>query len=1100
MSENKPGRPRRGGPMGGGFGRPVEKAKDFKGTFRRLIRYLKPHKRNLIIVLIFAIASTSFTIAAPKISGKATNKLQNAYMARTMLKEMTKAQNEAVDQMNSKMGDVQTDVVEQINDKMVDGQKKAVDQITSSMADAQTKAVDELYKGVAIQMYNGVVSGQKTAVDQIVKQMGSAQKTLVAQIQQQMQQMQQAQQAGVQTPPMDPKLVEAMQKLMKLPMIDSQSGRSAKVKTALEFIDILQLMPPNPQMDAKSLASAEELLKLPMLENVKAGSERVRIVKKFMDMAKSTSGGSTGSSIKLSSAQMDKVYAKMAEITDFTTKSTSTTKMDKKAEDAVSKLLKLPMLSEITDAKVKKDTLIQLIDIFKDMPDTSEDSSSTASETKINKDDLETIKELIALPDLSAITDEKEKTATISKLVDIFVSMPDMNKDDANNTSEQTMDPEQLKSIQELLKLPMLNSISDSGEKTKVLDQMLDIFAKMPDMSSSDTKAETNIDTDGIKAIQEFLALPKMETLTDADQKADITKKVMDLGKKMKNTVKDAPEDPKDNVKYTDAQIDSVITAIRETNGQYDFHYIGNIALILIGIYIISAGFSLIMGLVMSGVAQKTVRDLRREVDEKLSRLPLKYFDMHAHGDILSRVTNDVDTIATSLQQSLTQIITSVITIVGYIIMMLTISPVLTLIVIATLPLYVIATTFIAKKSQKFFAAQQKEMGAISGHVEEMYTGHKIVKAFGKEKDSIEQFENINGRLKEAGWKAQFVSGIMFPLMNFISNLGYVGVCIVGGIWSTKSLLGIGDILAFIQYSRSFTMPIVQTANIANVIQSTVACAERVFQILDEEEELADKSDAVVLENPNGDVKFEHVDFRYVEDVPLIENMNLDVKHGDTIAIVGPTGAGKTTLVNLLMRFYEINAGKISVDGVNINDIKRSELRKMFGMVLQDTWLYNGSIKDNIAYGREGATMEEIVRAAKAAHADHFIRTLPQGYDTILNEEATNISQGQKQLLTIARAILADPTILILDEATSSVDTRTEVLIQKAMANLMKGRTSFVIAHRLSTIRDAELILVMNKGSIIEMGNHRQLLDKGGFYADLYNSQFAGEDTEGEAV
>ncbi|WP_309298141.1 ABC transporter ATP-binding protein [Clostridium omnivorum] len=620
-------------------------------------------------------------------------------------------------------------------------------------------------------------------------------------------------------------------------------------------------------------------------------------------------------------------------------------------------------------------------------------------------------------------------------------------------------------------------------------------------MSSNDSSSSgTKIDTEGIKSLQEFLALPKLDSLTDANQKADVSRKIMDLGKKMQGTMTNAPKNPSDNVKFTNDQINSVINAIRETNGEYDFHYIGIIALILIGMYIISALFSLVMGLVMSGVAQKTVRDLRREVDEKLARLPLKYFDMHAHGDILSRVTNDVDTIATTLQQSLTQIITSVITIIGYIIMMLTISPVLTLIVIATLPLYILATTLTAKKSQKFFALQQKELGALSGHVEEMYTGHKIVKAFGKEKDSIAEFEDINGRLKAAGWRAQFVSGIMFPLMNFISNLGYVGISIVGGIWITKSLLGLGDILAFIQYSRSFTMPIVQTANIANVIQSTVACAERVFQILDEEEEIPDSSDSVVLENPRGDVKFEHVDFRYVEDVPLIENMNLDVKQGETIAIVGPTGAGKTTLVNLLMRFYEINSGNISVDGVNINDIKRSELRKMFGMVLQDTWLYNGTIKDNIAYGKEGASMEEIVSAAKAAHADHFIRTLPLGYDTVLNEEGTNISQGQKQLLTIARAILADPTILILDEATSSVDTRTEVLIQKAMANLMKGRTSFVIAHRLSTIRDAELILVMNKGSIIEMGNHKELISKGGFYADLYNSQFAGVDTDNEAV
>jgi ABC-type multidrug transport system fused ATPase/permease subunit len=1110
MSENRSsgsqtGR-RSGGPMGAGFGRPVEKAKDFKGTLKRLIRYLKPHKVNLIVVLIFAIASTSFTIVAPKVTSKAMNKLQNAYMARKMLSEMAKGQNEAVNQMKDKMGDIQKEAVDKINDNMAEGQKKAVDQITTSMGDVQVKTVDSIYKAMAISLHNGVVSGQKTAVDQITAQMAAVQKGLVAQMQQQMLQMQQAQQAGIQTPPVDPKTLEAIQNLMKLPMIDSVSGRSAKVNTTLQFIDILQAMPStgqSGQMDAKSLGTIEQLLKLPMLESVKNPDQKASVIRKFMDLAKSMPGGSGQSSATLDKATMDKALAKLPEITDFTVKSsTSTTKMDKKAQDAADKLLKLSMINEITDPQQKKDTLIQLIDIFKDMPDMSEDSSTASTEKQINKADLDTIKELLALPDISGIADPNQKTATVIKMVDIFSKMPDMNKDSADTKSDEAMDPEQLKTVKELLQLPMLNSITDPAEKNKVLNQMLDVFSRMPDMGTTtdNTSTTTKIDTEGIKSLQEFLALPMLETLTDPNEKADVSRKILDLGKKMQGTMENAPANPSDNVKFTDSQINSVITAIRETNGEYDFVYIGHIALILIGMYIISALFSLVMGLVMSGVSQKTVRDLRRQVDEKLSRLPLKYFDMHAHGDILSRVTNDVDTIATTLQQSLTQIITSVITIIGYIVMMLTISPILTLIVIATLPLYVIATALTAKKSQKFFAAQQKELGALSGHVEEMYTGHKIVKAFGHEKDAIEEFEAINGRLRNAGWRAQFVSGIMFPLMNFISNLGYVGISIVGGMWITKSILGLGDILAFIQYSRSFTMPIVQTANIANVIQSTVACAERVFQILDEEEELADSSDAVVLENPRGDVKFEHVDFRYVEDAPLIENMNLDVKQGATIAIVGPTGAGKTTLVNLLMRFYEINSGKISIDDVNINDIKRSELRKMFGMVLQDTWLYNGTIKDNIAYGKEGATMEETVRAAKAAHADHFIRTLPQGYDTVLNEEASNISQGQKQLLTIARAILADPTILILDEATSSVDTRTEVLIQKAMANLMKGRTSFVIAHRLSTIRDAELILVMNKGSIIEMGNHKQLISEGGFYADLYNSQFAGADTESEAM
>ncbi|MDD4239291.1 MAG: ABC transporter ATP-binding protein [Desulfotomaculaceae bacterium] len=597
-------------------------------------------------------------------------------------------------------------------------------------------------------------------------------------------------------------------------------------------------------------------------------------------------------------------------------------------------------------------------------------------------------------------------------------------------------------------------------------------------------------------AIEEFMRLPMLSTVTDAGQKADICQKILSLSEKMPMSGNNGQQ----GVQWTQEQVNGALRAIRETNGEYDFHYIGVIALILLSMYLLSASFSLIMGLVMSGVAQKTVRDLRRAIDNKLARLPLKYFDIHPHGDILSRVTNDIDTIATTLQQSLTQIITSVITILGYIIMMLTISPLLTLIILATLPLYIFVTAFVAKKSQKYFATQQKELGELSGHVEEMYTGHKIVKAFGQEKESIEKFEAINNRLNSAGWKAQFVSGIMFPLMNFISNLGYVAISIVGGIWITKNILGLGDILAFIQYSRSLAMPIVQTANIANIIQSTIACAERVFEVLDEQEEISDSSAVQVIKFPKGEVSFEHVCFRYQEDLPLIEDMNLDVKPGHTIAIVGPTGAGKTTLVNLLMRFYEINAGKIRIDGVDIKDIKRSELRKMFGMVLQDAWLFNGTIKDNIAYGKEGAAMEEVVRAAKAAHADHFIRTLPEGYHTILDEEATNISQGQKQLLTIARAILADPAIMILDEATSSVDTRTEVLIQRAMASLMKDRTSFVIAHRLSTIRDAELILVMNKGSIIEWGNHKELIIQGGFYADLYNSQFTGANLDTEAV
>jgi ATP-binding cassette, subfamily B, multidrug efflux pump len=531
-----------------------------------------------------------------------------------------------------------------------------------------------------------------------------------------------------------------------------------------------------------------------------------------------------------------------------------------------------------------------------------------------------------------------------------------------------------------------------------------------------------------------------------------------------------------------------------------NFQYIRTIILLLIGLYIVSALFSFIMSYVMASVSQETVFKMRSDVKDKLDRLPLKYFDARTHGEILSRVTNDMDNISTTLQQSLTQLITSIVSIVGIVIMMLTISPVMTLIALITLPICGFITSLIAKKSQNFYKDQQKILGQLNGHVEEMYTGHKIVKAFGHEDDSIKEFKEINGRLYNVGWKAQFMSGIIFPALNFVNNLGYVAVCVVGGLLVTKKIIKIGDVQAFIQYIRQFKQPIVQTANIANVIQSTVASAERVFEVLDEPEEIPDSENAELIELPKGEVKFEHVKFGYKEDETLIEDMNIDVKQGETIAIVGPTGAGKTTLVNLLMRFYEIKDGKITIDGVDIRDLKRGDLRTMFGMVLQDTWLFNGTIKDNIAYGRKDATDEQIVRAAKAAHADHFIRTLPQGYDTILNEEGSNISQGQRQLLTIARAILADPLILILDEATSNVDTRTEVLIQKAMANLMKGRTSFVIAHRLSTIRDASLILVMNRGSIIEQGNHMELLAKKGFYADLYNSQFTGANLGDEAI
>ncbi len=522
-----------------------------------------------------------------------------------------------------------------------------------------------------------------------------------------------------------------------------------------------------------------------------------------------------------------------------------------------------------------------------------------------------------------------------------------------------------------------------------------------------------------------------------------------------------------------------------------DFGYIGQIMLILLGLYVLSSVFSYVQQFTMAGVAQRTVYRLRREVDEKLAHLPLRYYDGKTHGEIMSRAVNDMDNISNTLQQSVTQLITSVVTVIGVFVLMLSINWILTVVVLLTIPLSVSVTALIARRSQRYFANQQGALGDLNGHVEEMYTGHRIVKAFGRERESVATFMTLNSRLYDAGWRAQFVSGMIFPLLTSLGNIGYVAVAVVGSVLVTQRTVQIGDVVAFIQYARSFSQPITQLGSIANTIQLTIASAERIFVLLDEREESEDVQRSVALRSAVGSVKFDHVSFSYDPANPLIVDMNLEATPGQTVAIVGPTGAGKTTLVNLLMRFYDVDSGAILVDGIDIRDLPRGELRRMFGMVLQDTWLFNGTIRDNIAYGRETASEEEIEAAARAAQADHFVRTLDHGYDTILNQDATNLSQGQKQLLTIARAVLADPKVLILDEATSSVDTRTEILIQKAMKELMRGRTSFVIAHRLSTIRDADSILVMNHGSIVEQGTHEELLATGGFYAELYNSQFA---------
>jgi ATP-binding cassette subfamily B protein len=521
-----------------------------------------------------------------------------------------------------------------------------------------------------------------------------------------------------------------------------------------------------------------------------------------------------------------------------------------------------------------------------------------------------------------------------------------------------------------------------------------------------------------------------------------------------------------------------------------DFTALAAIIGLLIGVYVLSAAFSWGQQYIMAGVSQRTVYNMRREVDHKIARLPLKYFDSHERGDILSRVTNDIDNIANSLQQSLTQLITAIFTIIGVLGMMFFISWELALLSLLVLPVALIGTIQIAKRSQKQFTAQWKHTGDLNGHVEEMHTGHSIVKIFGRQQEAIEVFDDRNQKLYEASFKAQFISGIIQPMMNFVGNLNYVAIAVIGGVKVASGTLSLGDVQAFIQYSRQFTMPITQTASIANVFQSAVASAERVFELLDEDEELPDTVTPLRLEHPTGTITLDDVSFRYDAETPLIEDLNLDVKPGQTVAIVGPTGAGKTTLVNLLMRFYEIDHGTIALDGIDIRDMTRDDLRRTFGMVLQDAWLFGGTIRENIEYGLEGATEEKMVAAAQAAYVDHFVRTLAAGYDTVLDDDASNISAGEKQLLTIARAFLADPEVLILDEATSSVDTRTEVLIQKAMKKLMHGRTSFVIAHRLSTIRDADIILVMNHGKIVETGTHAELLDAKGFYYDLYNSQF----------
>ncbi len=520
------------------------------------------------------------------------------------------------------------------------------------------------------------------------------------------------------------------------------------------------------------------------------------------------------------------------------------------------------------------------------------------------------------------------------------------------------------------------------------------------------------------------------------------------------------------------------------------FDIILKTVLLLVFLYLISAIFTYIQSWIMSGISQKMTYSFRRNILSKISKLPLSYFDKRTYGEVLSRVTNDVDTVSQNLNQGIVQIITSIAMIIGIIIMMLSINGWLTLVALFVLPISFGLVSLVIKNSQKLFKRQLESLADMNGHIEEVYSGHNIVKVFNGEKRSLLKFNNINEELYDSGWKSQFISGLLFPIMNVIGNVGYVAIAVLGGWLTLKGSMTIGGIQSFIQYMQQFTQPITQTANIANILQSTAAAAERIFEFLNEKEEVKDIENPVVLKKVRGDVKFENVKFCYEKDKVIINDFNANIKAGQTVAIVGPTGAGKTTMINLLMRFYDVDEGSIKIDGVDIRDIKREELRKMFGMVLQDTWLFSGSIRENISYGNLESSESEIIEAAKFAYADHFIHSLPDGYDMVINEEADNISQGEKQLLTIARAVLSNPPMIILDEATSSVDTRTEVLIQEAMEKLMDGRTTFVIAHRLSTIKKSDLILVMNEGSIVEYGKHEELLKKNGFYASLYNSQF----------
>ena len=972
---NKPQKPMGPGHAGGA---PVQKAKNFKGTSRRLLRYLRPQVPKLVIVFCFAVASTVFTVKAPKIIGDATNLLTDGFIAKSTANSVEKMQEKIVPSVSDMLKKLDT------------GENEALRQADDAVAKKFAEQIDAKKQ----QAYTAAAKAADAAVSKKFSETLSAKK----------------QQAY------------------------AEAAKAADAAVAKKFAETL---------DAKKQQAYDAAVKAADAAVEKSSTEKLAVQKQ-----------------QAYASAVASVDAKFAGLPN-----TPQTAAQKQAAEAQAKAA--------IDAQFAKQQPVVLAQLA-----AAKKQAEAQARAAV---DAQFVKQQSAVQaQLAAAKSQAEAQAKAAV--------------DAQFVKQQSALQTQLAAAEKQAEVQAKAAVDTQFAKQKpALQKQLDQAKKQAEAKVKESVSKAALDkakmTQGqFDALKEIASVPYLNTIKDNGQKADAVQKLFGLMKKL------PPEYTKKIPNMSQSDLDKGIGDVRKYGGAIPFGAIWNTLAWLLVVFGLSALCTFAMQFIMSDVAQKTVNILRREVDEKLSKLPLRYFDSHSNGDILSRMTNDIDTISSTLQQSLTQVITSVLQIIGYIWMMVTINLVLTLIVLATLPLYMVTTLFITKRSQKYYSSQQKHLGELSGHTEEMFTGHVVVKAFGREKESFKTFRGVNDSLYDSGWKAQFLSGIMMPLMNFIGNVGYVLIAVVGGIFVTKSYVNLGDIVSFITYSKSFSQPIVMTANIANVIQSAVACAERVFEMLDEEEQSPDAEDTVVLDHPQGNIRFGHVRFRYRESVPLIEDMNLDVKQGDTVAIVGPTGAGKTTLVNLLMRFYEIGGGSLTFDGVDVRKIGRGDLRTMFGMVLQDTWLFNGTIRDNIAYGRENATEEQIVRAAKAAYADHFIRSLPEGYNTVLNEEASNISQGQKQLLTIARAILADPAVLILDEATSSVDTRTEVLIQKAMGTLMKGRTNFVIAHRLSTIRDAQMILVMNHGSIIEKGTHRSLLEKGGFYAELYNSQFAGSE------